>query len=929
MGRYWPARTICAAAVASILLGFALRGAMASEPEGLIPPQSTVVLLVGLPGDVESEESYREQLQGWLDLLAGAGRAAKVFVLCDDPKAVTLPAGLEGKGGSKAGEAANTNQLSLNSNQGSVSSNQSSVSVLKGDRGNFVSLGHTLAGGTNALVVIAWGHGGRQGNTPVLHVRGPRITAADFKGLARQAAGESRWVLMFRESGAFAAELAGERRQSISSEGESTFSNDPMGMELLLKLVRDKPQLPFADLAEELGKATEDWYTERHLARTEEPMLWVNRDKPRRLAVPATEGNTMAEAKPAEATDTASNGVSAPDLPPVTTTNALTAVWKEIKRVEARNYPEADAVILRRRLSYTLGSSPAIATEQEEFVQVLTLEGKRCGDFDITYSPPFEDIAFDDCEVLRADGKLVRLDPDAIRDSHEQAVGDYQRGQRKFFSLPGVGPGAVLHVRYRTTWKTFPLPHVSLEVPIRQDLPALEATIQVSVPKQTPFHFALEEITGADPAVTQTSYATTYSWRFEDLPALRRDLLAPPGRRARLLLSTFPDWAAFADWYGRISELTDEVTPEIAATAKRLTRDAQTDRDKVLALYNYVTRLRYVAVPLGVNSYRPHAAANVLKNEFGDCKDKANLFNALLHSLDIKAHLVLVPRFTQAHDQLPGLSFNHAISCVTLGDQELWVDTTDEVCRFGMLPPGDPGRKVLVIGGPTNALTQLPLPDPREHRLKLHGEVDCTGPADALPVRLSAVASGYADYELRTAAQAAKERAPALPLLAVKLRPAAGSFALESQKASSVAALNEDFSWQATGTCVGLVARAGGQTLVRAPFWLPDEWDLALHRRKAPLYLNQGYPLTLEEEFEFTLRPGAQPPVLPGVSENSAEPLRWRVEWAKLSDDKVVARMRAELVRGELSPAETPVAQKQLRQLLGALGSGASLAAAP
>ena len=112
-------------------------------------------------------------------------------------------------------------------------------------------------------------------------------------------------------------------------------------------------------------------------------------------------------------------------------------------------------------------------------------------------------------------------------------------------------------------------------------------------------------------------------------------------------------------------------------------------------------------------------------------------------------------------------------------------------------------------------------------------------------------------------------------------------------------------------------------------FGCPNEWDLALHRRRAPLYLNQGYPLTLDEEFEFTLRPGAQPAVLPGVSENSAEPLRWRIEWAKLGNDKVAARMSAELARGELSPAETPVVQKQMRQLLAALASGASLPAAP
>ena len=103
--------------------------------------------------------------------------------------------------------------------------------------------------------------------------------------------------------------------------------------------------------------------------------------------------------------------------------------------------------------------------------------------------------------------------------------------------------------------------------------------------------------------------------------------------------------------------------------------------------------LRYVTVPLGVNSVRPHAAAQVLKNQFGDCKDKANLFNTLLRALGLEACLVLVPRFSQAHEAVPGLAFNHAISRVRLGGETLWLDTTDDVCRFGMLPPGEAGRK--------------------------------------------------------------------------------------------------------------------------------------------------------------------------------------------------------------------------------------------
>ncbi len=335
--------------------------------------------------------------------------------------------------------------------------------------------------------------------------------------------------------------------------------------------------------------------------------------------------------------------------------------------------------------------------------------------------------------------------------------------------------------------------------------------------------------------------------------------------------------------------------------------------------------MRYVAVPLGVNSVRPHAAARVLQNQFGDCKDKANLLNTMLHSLNIPAHLVLVPRFGQAYEAVPGLAFNHAISRVLLEGKPLWVDTTDEVCRFGMLPPGDPGRRVLVMDGQGAALIQLPPPQPAEHRLKLQGKLTCLNPGEALPMSLSATATGISDYELRQAARDVKNSSHSMPLLAQAYRPVAGSFAMEKQSATRVSALDEDFSWQAEGSSIGLSAVRGGKWVLHAPFWVPEEWDQALQRRQAPLFLNQGYPLTLEQEFSFALPSGARPAALPGTREGGGEPLRWKLEWQQTAPGQLTARLHAELVRGELSAEETFGFQAQLRQLLSALGADAEL----
>src|SRR5580765_4020296 len=106
-----------------------------------LPPHSTIILLPSISGDVESEETYHDQLQTWLELLE---EAHKAIVFWEAPEAIALPS-------------------------------KPPAQVLKPSREEFLALGKGLAGQTNPLVVIAWGHGGMQGATPVFHVRGPRL----------------------------------------------------------------------------------------------------------------------------------------------------------------------------------------------------------------------------------------------------------------------------------------------------------------------------------------------------------------------------------------------------------------------------------------------------------------------------------------------------------------------------------------------------------------------------------------------------------------------------------------------------------------------------------------------------------------------------------------------------------------------------------
>src|SRR6267154_6399827 len=58
----------------------------------LLRSDSTVVLLSGLPGDLESEFTYRDQFQSWLEILHSV-RPKQILALNDAPDSVTLPRG--------------------------------------------------------------------------------------------------------------------------------------------------------------------------------------------------------------------------------------------------------------------------------------------------------------------------------------------------------------------------------------------------------------------------------------------------------------------------------------------------------------------------------------------------------------------------------------------------------------------------------------------------------------------------------------------------------------------------------------------------------------------------------------------------------------------------------------------------------------------
>jgi tetratricopeptide (TPR) repeat protein len=140
----------------------------------------------------------------------------------------------------------------------------------------------------------------------------------------------------------------------------------------------------------------------------------------------------------------------------------------------------------------------------------------------------------------------------------------------------------------------------------------------------------------------------------------------------------------------------------IHSKADELTRGATTREEKARAIYTYVaTHFRYISISLGIGRYQPHAAAEVLSNEYGDCKDKHTLFASLLAAAGIDAYPALMNSARQIDPDVPSPGqFDHVVTALpetAQGGKLVWLDTTTEVAPFGFLMFRLRDKQALVI----------------------------------------------------------------------------------------------------------------------------------------------------------------------------------------------------------------------------------------
>ena len=321
------------------------------------------------------------------------------------------------------------------------------------------------------------------------------------------------------------------------------------------------------------------------------------------------------------------------------------------------------------------------------------------GELDFDYDSSTQRLDLDTLEVLKPGAAPVIAGPDAVQDVTGpigREVPEYSDLRRKAVTPPALEPGDT--IAYHLTWT---LQHPIAPGQFWYNLPFLHQAIiageddEVAVPGA----FPAQVITRGDPkpAVTDSSGWHVYKWHRTNFTVDTTE--ATLRKREGIAITTFRTWNDLGLWYGGLEQPREAVTPAIQAKARELVAGRRSLTDSIAALFHFVSNsVRYVSINFGVGRFQPHAASEVLANEYGDCKDKHTLLAALLRAIGVHSAPALV---NTAHDPdsavVSPAEFDHLITVVPLAHDTLWLDATPDVAPFGFLWYELRGRRALVI----------------------------------------------------------------------------------------------------------------------------------------------------------------------------------------------------------------------------------------
>jgi len=414
------------------------------------------------------------------------------------------------------------------------------------------------------------------------------------------------------------------------------------------------------------------------------------------------------------------------------------------------DYSQEAAVLEEMSTKITFDNDGNFTREQTSRVRVQTDAGvQQWGLLSFPYQSATQTVEIDYVRVRKADGSTLITPPDNVQDLDSEITRSapfYSDLREKHVAIKGLGKGDILE--YEAHWHTTkPLipGQFWFQYSFQHDAIVLNERLEIKVPSERAV-----KVKGPQATQTVTTEAgfRIYAWTYSKLQSTKDPesdqkketetalgRLPPPD----VQISSFQSWEDVGRWYWNLQKDRIEPTAAIRAKAAELTKGMTDDASKLRALYSFVsTQYRYIGIAFGIGRYQPHAADDVLTNNYGDCKDKHTLLASLLQASGITLYPALINSSFKLDPEVPSpAQFDHIIGYLPQGKDDkdaVWLDTTIEVAPFGYLVTRLRDKQALVMAGEKSiqlVTTPANPPFPSTQAFKIEGKLSADGTFEA------------------------------------------------------------------------------------------------------------------------------------------------------------------------------------------------------
>jgi hypothetical protein len=347
-------------------------------------------------------------------------------------------------------------------------------------------------------------------------------------------------------------------------------------------------------------------------------------------------------------------------------------------------------------------------------VTVLDEHGRNAGTFSESYDR-FTKILFLEGAVYDAQGKLQRSlkERDVTDESYTgSSLLTDSRYKHHDFQYPVYPYTVEYHYAIRYSY-SFIMP--GWQPQDYEGLAVQSSHFTVMVPSDTMYRYRESALQSPSTTAIENGRQTR-TWTVTNVPAKSRPFASPHWSELTPTVTLTPmriameqyegpnkTWADFGAFRSQLVHDRDVLPESVKQKVHALISGVTTDEEKIRRLYQFHQQTtRYISIQLGIGGWQPFEAKYVAEKGYGDCKALSNYMFSLLKEAGIRSVYAVIYAGTHDDDRFmledfPSNQFNHAILCVPMAKDTIWLECTSQIMPAGYMGSFTGNRKALLI----------------------------------------------------------------------------------------------------------------------------------------------------------------------------------------------------------------------------------------